>query len=61
MTNPNTAEVWAEHAIWPQDPQFELALAGGVTAMQHPAGLRQPVRRARRHREERAGAHGRRG
>ena len=34
MTSPNTAEVWAEHALWPQDPQFELALAGGVTAMQ---------------------------
>ena len=34
MTNPVTAEVWADHSIWPQDPQFELALAGGVTAMQ---------------------------
>ena len=34
MTNPNTAEVWAEHSIWPQDPQFDLALAGGVTTMQ---------------------------
>ena len=34
MTNPNTAEVWADHSLWPQDPQFELALAGGVTAMQ---------------------------
>jgi imidazolonepropionase-like amidohydrolase len=33
MTSPNTAEVSAEHAIWPQDPQFELALAGGVTTM----------------------------
>jgi imidazolonepropionase-like amidohydrolase len=33
LTNPNTAEVSTEHAIWPQDPQFELALAGGVTAM----------------------------
>ena len=32
-TSPNTAEVSAEHAIWPQDPQFELALAGGVTTM----------------------------
>ena len=32
-TSPNTAEVSSEHAIWPQDPQFELALAGGVTAM----------------------------
>jgi len=34
MTNPNTAEVWADHSLWPHDPQFELALAGGVTAMQ---------------------------
>ena len=34
MTSPNTAEVWAEHSVWPQDPQFELALAGGITAMQ---------------------------
>ncbi len=31
---PDTAHVWAEHAIWPQDPQFPLALAGGVTTMQ---------------------------
>jgi imidazolonepropionase-like amidohydrolase len=33
MVNPNTAEVSSEHAIWPQDPQFDLALAGGVTTM----------------------------
>jgi imidazolonepropionase-like amidohydrolase len=33
-TSPNTAEVWAEHSVWPQDPQFPLALAGGVTTMQ---------------------------
>lgn len=33
-TEPNTAEVWAEHSVWPQDPQFPLALAGGVTALQ---------------------------
>jgi imidazolonepropionase-like amidohydrolase len=33
-TNPDTAEVWAEHSVWPQDPQFALALAGGVTTMQ---------------------------
>ncbi len=32
--NPNTAYVWAEHAIWPQDPQIPLAIAGGVTTMQ---------------------------
>jgi imidazolonepropionase-like amidohydrolase len=34
MTNANTAEVWAEHSIWPQDPQFDLALMGGVTTLQ---------------------------
>jgi imidazolonepropionase-like amidohydrolase len=33
-TAPNTAEVWAEHSVWPQDPQFPLALAGGVTSME---------------------------
>ena len=30
-TSPVTAEVWAEHSIWVQDPQFALALKGGVT------------------------------
>jgi imidazolonepropionase-like amidohydrolase len=34
MTDPNTAEVWAEHAVWPQDPGFNAARAGGVTALQ---------------------------
>ncbi|HJS47543.1 MAG TPA: amidohydrolase [Gemmatimonadales bacterium] len=33
-TNPVTAEVWAEHSIWPQDPQIPLAIAGGVTVIQ---------------------------
>ncbi len=33
-TAPNTAEVWAEHSVWPQDPGFVAALAGGVTALQ---------------------------
>lgn len=32
MTNPNTAGVWAEHALWPQDPGFVRALEGGVTS-----------------------------
>ncbi len=32
-TEPVTADVRAEHSIWPQDPQFPLALAGGVTSM----------------------------
>jgi len=30
---PNTAEVWIEHSIWPQDPKFRLARAGGVTSL----------------------------
>jgi hypothetical protein len=34
LTNPDTAEVWAEHSVWPQDPQIPLALAGGVTTQQ---------------------------
>jgi imidazolonepropionase-like amidohydrolase len=33
-TDPVTADVWAEHSVWPQDPQFPLALAGGVTSME---------------------------
>ena len=33
-TAPNTAEVWAEHSVWPHDPGFVTALAGGVTTMQ---------------------------
>lgn len=34
LTDPNTAEVWAEHGVWPQDPQFGYALAGGITSLQ---------------------------
>lgn len=34
MTKPVTAEVWAEHSVWPQDAGFSSALAGGVTALQ---------------------------
>tara|TARA_B100000131_G_scaffold91190_1_gene87892 strand:- start:260 stop:1639 length:1380 start_codon:yes stop_codon:yes gene_type:complete len=30
-TSPVTAEVWAEHSVWSQDPQYKLALAGGIT------------------------------
>jgi imidazolonepropionase-like amidohydrolase len=32
-TTPNTAQVWVEHSVWPQDPGFNTARAGGVTAM----------------------------
>ncbi|WP_368565411.1 amidohydrolase [Pseudoxanthomonas sp. UTMC 1351] len=33
-TAPVTANVWAEHSIWAQDPGFHTALAGGVTSLQ---------------------------
>ena len=33
-TSPVTAQVWAEHSIWPQDPGFAAALAGGITSLQ---------------------------
>jgi imidazolonepropionase-like amidohydrolase len=33
-TDPVTANVWAEHSVWPQDPQFPRDLEGGVTTLQ---------------------------
>jgi len=33
ITQPNTAEVWAEHSVWPQDPGFLRAVAGGITTL----------------------------
>lgn len=30
-SGPNAAGIWVEHAVWPQDPMFERALAAGVT------------------------------
>jgi imidazolonepropionase-like amidohydrolase len=33
-TSPSTANVWAEHSVWPQDPGFRTALAGGITSLQ---------------------------
>lgn len=32
-TQPNTAEVWVEHSVWPQDPGFGRAVAGGITTL----------------------------
>ncbi|MEN0101739.1 MAG: amidohydrolase, partial [Curtobacterium sp.] len=32
-TDPTTPEVWAEHSVWPQDPGFNTARAGGVTTL----------------------------
>lgn len=29
-----TANVWAEHSVWPQDPGFAKAMAGGITSLQ---------------------------
>ena len=33
ITSPITSEVYAEHGVWPQDPGFDEALAGGVTTL----------------------------
>jgi len=33
-TSPNTSRVWAEHSVWPQDPGFQAARAGGITTLQ---------------------------
>jgi imidazolonepropionase-like amidohydrolase len=34
LTNPNTANVRAENSVWPQDPGFNTARAGGVTTLE---------------------------
>jgi imidazolonepropionase-like amidohydrolase len=34
MPDPATPQVWAEHSVWPQDPQFPRNLEGGVTTVQ---------------------------
>jgi imidazolonepropionase-like amidohydrolase len=33
MTDPNTAQVWVEHSVWPQDPGFDTAREAGVTTL----------------------------
>ncbi len=33
LTQPNTAEVWVEHSVWPMDPGFGRAVAGGITTL----------------------------
>lgn len=32
-TSPTTPQVWVEHSVWPQDPGFLAARAGGVTSL----------------------------
>jgi imidazolonepropionase-like amidohydrolase len=34
MISPNTAQVWVEHSVWPQDPGFNRAREGGITTLQ---------------------------
>ncbi|MDK1286229.1 amidohydrolase [Pseudoalteromonas umbrosa] len=34
MIHPNTAQVWVEHSVWPQDPGFNRAREGGITSLQ---------------------------
>ncbi|HVV32027.1 MAG TPA: amidohydrolase family protein [Vitreimonas sp.] len=33
LTSPDTANVWAEHSVWPMDPGFGRAVAGGITTL----------------------------
>lgn len=33
LTSPSTPQVWVEHSVWPQDPGFATARAGGVTSL----------------------------
>nr|WP_299950248.1 amidohydrolase family protein [Hyphomonas sp. BRH_c22] len=33
ISGPVTAEVWSEHGVWPQDPGFTRAMAGGITSL----------------------------
>ncbi len=34
LTDPDTAQVRAENSVWPQDPGFDAARAGGVTTLE---------------------------
>jgi imidazolonepropionase-like amidohydrolase len=34
LTDPTTPYVFSEHAFWPQDPQIERAVEGGITTIQ---------------------------
>ncbi len=34
LTDPTTPYVWAENSVWPADPGFDRARAGGVTTLQ---------------------------
>ncbi|MCF6196605.1 MAG: hypothetical protein L3J50_07865, partial [Emcibacter sp.] len=33
-TSPVTADMWAEHSVWPQDHGFSRAIAGGINSLQ---------------------------
>ena len=56
-TDPVTANVWAEHSVWPQDPGFQTALEGGVTTLQLLPGSANLIGGRWRHRQERPGHH----
>ena len=54
-TDPDTAQVWAEHSVWPQDPGFAHALARRRDHPGNPAGLGQSLRRTLGHPAKRRG------
>ena len=47
-TDPNTAEVWAEHSVWPQDPGFWPRRRRRHHHAAYAARFGEPVRRPRR-------------
>ena len=52
ITGPVTAEVWAEHAVWPPRPRIHHGPGRRRDIAADPAGLGQPVRRPQCHTEE---------
>ncbi len=53
--SPNTAEVWAEHSVWPQDPEIPAGARRRHHVADDPAGVGQSVRRPLGHAQECAG------
>ena len=45
MIDPVTAQAWAEHAVWPQDPGFETALEDHLLKSMLPADIARTVLR----------------
>ena len=53
-TSPSTPQVWAEHSVWPQDPQFPAQPRRRRDDAAGAAGIREPDRRTQRRAQGRA-------